>query len=61
MSESQIGGRVGPYACVTLLDKSGVPGKPINYWAFAGEQPVFDFSAVKPARQRVTAFRVNAS
>ena len=61
MSEAQIAGRVGPYACVTLLDKSGTPGKPINYWAFPGEQPVFDFSAVKPAGQRVTAFRVNAS
>ena len=61
MTEAQIAGRVGPYACVTLLDKSGAPGKRINYWAFPGEQPVFDYSQVKPAGQRVTAFRVNAS
>jgi hypothetical protein len=61
MTEAQIAGRVGPYACVTLLDKSGTPGKRIKYCAVPGEQPVFDFSAVKPAGQRVTAFRVNAS
>jgi hypothetical protein len=61
MSEAQIAGREGIYACVTLLDKSGAPGKRINYWAWPGEQPVFDYSAVKPAGQRVTAFRVNAS
>src|SRR3954469_14469812 len=41
MTEAQIAGRVGPYACVTLLDKSGAPGKRINYWAAPGEQPVF--------------------
>lgn len=61
MTEAQIAGRIGPYACVTLLDRSGQEGKRINYWAYPGEQPVFDFSAVKPAGQRVTAFRVNAS
>jgi hypothetical protein len=61
MSEAQIAGRAGAYACVTLLDKSGAPGKRINYWAYPGEQPVFDYSQVKPAGQRVTAFRVNAS
>ena len=61
MSETQIAGHVGPYACVTLLDQSGAPGKWINYWAFPGEQPVFDYSSVKPAGQRVTAFRINAS
>lgn len=26
------------------LDKSGTPGSPIRYWAYPGEQPVFDFS-----------------
>lgn len=61
MSESEIARIERPYAYVTLLDKSGAPGKPINYWAYPGEQPVFDFSAVKPAGLRVTAFRINAS
>lgn len=61
MTEPQIGGQVGPYACVTLLDKSGTPGKRINYWAYPGEQPVFDYSQIKPAGRRVTAFRINAS
>jgi len=41
------------FACVTYLDKSGTEGHAINYWAYAGERPVFDFSAVKPANQRV--------
>ncbi len=61
MAEAQIAGHVGPYACVTLLDKSGATGKPINYWAYPGEHPVFDLSQVKPRGQRVTAFRVNGS
>ncbi|MEN9636752.1 MAG: hypothetical protein RL077_5156 [Verrucomicrobiota bacterium] len=61
MTEAQIAGRFGVYACVTLLDKSGVRGKRINYWAFPGERPIFDYSDVKPVGQRVTAFRVNAS
>lgn len=61
MAAPQIAGRVGPYACVTLLEKSGTAEKRINYWAYAGEQPVFDYSQVQPAGQRVTAFRINAS
>jgi hypothetical protein len=61
MTEAQIAGRVGPYSCVTLLTKSGVAGKRIHYWAYPGEQPVFDFSAVKPAGRRVAAFRVEGS
>src|SRR5438067_1439133 len=28
------------------LTKSGAPGKPIRYWAYPGERPTFDFSAV---------------
>jgi hypothetical protein len=61
MTEAQIAGRVGAYACVTLLDKSGAPGKRINYWAYRNERPVFDFSAVKPAGRRVAAFRIDGS
>ena len=30
-----------------VLDKSGVEGKPIRYWAYPGERPVFDFHAMK--------------
>jgi len=41
------------FACITFLDKSGLPGQTIKYWAYPGETPVFDFSGVKPADQRV--------
>ena len=41
------------FACVSYLNKSGLPGQTIKYWAYPGEQPVFDYSAVKPANQRV--------
>lgn len=61
MREDQIAGRVRPYAYVTWLAKSGTPDRPIRYWAQPGERPVFDFSAVKPAGWRVTAFRIDAS
>lgn len=43
----------GLFACISYLDKSGQANKRINYWAYPGEQPVFDFSAVKPAGKRV--------
>jgi MYXO-CTERM domain-containing protein len=29
-----------------VLSKSGASGNPINYWAFPGETPVFDFSGI---------------
>ncbi|PTY03759.1 pectate lyase [Opitutaceae bacterium EW11] len=61
LSENQIARREGLYACVTFLDKSGAPHRPIRYWAYPGERPVFDFSAVKPAGLRVAAFRVTGS
>ena len=48
-------------AHVTLLDKSGTAERPIRYWAYRDEQPVFDFSAVKPPSLRVTAFYVKGS
>ncbi len=46
------------FACITYLDKSGIEGKTIKYWAYPGEIPVFDFSAVKPANQRVVGIYV---
>src|SRR5262249_28738375 len=61
MTESQIAGQIGPYACITLLDKSGTAEIRINYWAAPGEHPIVDCSVVKPAGRRVTAFRINAS
>ena len=49
------------FACISYLDKSGLPGMRINYWAYPGENPVFDFSEVKPANQRVVGIWVNAN
>jgi len=61
MSESQITRTEHIYACVTFLDKSGSKGKYINYFAYPGEKPVFDYTAIKPANQRVAAFYVTGS
>jgi hypothetical protein len=61
MSSSQIGRTRRGRAQVTFLSKNGAPGKPINYFAFPGEQPEFDFSEVKPPGCRVTAFHVEGS
>jgi pectate lyase len=44
------------YAYVNDFTKSG-----ISYLAYPGETPVFDFSAVKPAARRVTAFFIRAN
>jgi Right handed beta helix region len=61
MSESQIARTRRDRAQVMVLGKSGSPGKPIRYYAFPGEQPEFDLSAVKPPGRRVTAFHVEGS
>ena len=61
MDERQIAKKQSIWAYATLLNKSGVQDRPIRYWAFEGERPVFDFSRVKPAGLRVTAFFVTAS
>lgn len=74
MQSSQIAGYSNPYAYVTLLNKSGsaTAGR-INYWAYPGEQPVFDYADVDPnvgvsngnvtfaAPFRVSAFEVTGS
>ncbi len=49
------------FACITYLDKSGTEGHTIKYWAYPGETPVFDFSAVKPQGQRVVGIYVIGS
>lgn len=61
MRESQIARVRGIFASVTLLEKSGEPGRPITYRAYRDERPVFDVSDVKPQGKRVTAFLVSGS
>ena len=56
ISSSQIARTDSLYAYVHDISKSG-----ISYLAYTGETPVFNFSAVKPAGLRVTAFFVSAS
>lgn len=61
MTEPQIALKSNIWAYVTNLTKSGSAGKRINYWAYPGEKPVFDYSNVKPADYRVFAFNVTGS
>lgn len=61
LTEDQIARNERIYVCVTFLDKSGSPGKYINYWGYPNEKPVFDYSAVRPADFRVAAFYVTGS
>lgn len=61
MSSSQIAFDDGLYSCVTYLNKSGTVGAPIEYRAYPGEVPIFDYKNVKPANRRVTAFFVKGS
>lgn len=58
---SQIARKRRIWAYVVLLDRNGAPGNRINYFAYQGEKPVFDFSGVKPPGFRVHAFSVPAS
>ncbi|HEV7279868.1 MAG TPA: right-handed parallel beta-helix repeat-containing protein [Pirellulaceae bacterium] len=61
MSESHIARKDRLRAHVIELNKSGEENARINYWAYPGETPVFDFSDVKPPRRRVHAFSVSGS
>jgi hypothetical protein len=61
IEESRIARKQRIWAYVTFLDKSGAAGKPIRYWAYDKERPIFDLSRVKPAGLRVDAFYVSAS
>jgi hypothetical protein len=64
MQESQIALTTSTnpvYAYVTNLTKSGTPTNRIKYWAYPGEQPVFDYSNVRPATTRINAFEVSGS
>ncbi|MFT3753124.1 MAG: T9SS type A sorting domain-containing protein [Paludibacter sp.] len=46
---------------VNYMTKSGTSGKRINYWAYPGEKPILDFTAIKPVNHRVIGFWVTAS
>lgn len=48
------------FARVIYFSLSGTEEKPIRYWAYEDEEPVFDFSEVKPPRRRVYAFAIFA-
>ncbi|WP_448697741.1 rhamnogalacturonan lyase domain-containing protein [Mucilaginibacter sp. AW1-3] len=61
MQPEQISKKERQWAYVTYLDKSGAEGKPIKYWAYPNEKPVFDLSAIKPDGLRVTVFYVSGS
>ena len=66
MSEDQISSYTPPpakaaYAHVIDITKSGTPGNRINYWAYPGEKPIFDFTNVNPPEFRISAFWVSAS
>jgi len=49
------------YARVFKMSKSGTSTKPICYFGYPGERPVFDMSAVNPAGYRVYVFYVSGN
>lgn len=61
MQPEQIAKEERQWAYVTYLNKSGSEGKPIKYWAYQNEKPVFDLSAIRPEGLRVTVFYVSGS
>ncbi len=62
ITESQIYLKSGIWAYINYLDKSGSSAsKRIYYWAYPGEKPVIDMSAVKPAGYRNIVFYVKGS
>jgi hypothetical protein len=61
VTEDDISHDDGTFASITYLNKSGSNGNLIKYWAYPGEQPVFNLSAVKPDGRRNVAFRIACS
>lgn len=55
LAENQIAKQQRIWAYITVLDKSGEKDKPIRYFAYKDEKPVFDCSQVKP-QARIDAF-----
>lgn len=61
MTESQIYLKSGIFAYMNYMDKSGTAAKRIYYWAYPGEKPVINMSAVKPTAYRNIVFYVKGS
>ncbi len=58
------GGSTSATVNAVILNKSGTSGNPINYFAYPGEKPVFDFSGITDTSKyncRQTGVRVQAS
>src|SRR6187397_1572011 len=50
----------GPTAVGVQFTRSGSSGQRINYWAYPGEKPTFDFFGLNP-QARITGFQIRAS
>ena len=61
MKENEIARFDGILAFPVVFDRSGTRERPIRYLAYEDEEPVFDFSDVKPKDYRVYAFAVTGS
>lgn len=59
-ASNSCGGSQTAVVDVISLNKSGTKAKPIRYWAYPGETPVFDFHAIKDDC-RVKGFTVSGS
>lgn len=57
--EYQFSAGLGASPNAVLFNKSGLPGNRINYWAYPGETPVFDFFNYLPM-ERIRGFSVVA-
>lgn len=61
LSTAQIARTESLYVCVTYLNKSGTASARIQYLAYPGETPVFDYTNINPTGKRITAFLVTGS
>jgi len=58
VTQDQFAQKVNVFDSYAYLNKSGTPNARINYWAYPGETPVFDFEKVRPEGFRVVGFHV---
>jgi hypothetical protein len=61
MTNAHLSSTQGIFSRITVLDKSGVAGKPITYRAYQQEKPIFDCTQVNPGEARLTAFLIKGS
>jgi hypothetical protein len=61
VKEKEVARFDGIFAYPVVFDRSGTRERPIRYLAYEDEEPVFDFSDVKPKNYRVYAFTVTGS